>query len=115
MQSYAPYSLFDYLPNLYKLDVPFGESMEEAVLVPSLALLSYEVRDPALLRLAFARYSKLVKKTQQALIAVEQAKSDSTLVSVLCLALFEAMSLRDNQEMANWNAHIKGAAALLEL
>lgn len=115
MQSYAPYSLFDYLPDLYKLDCPFGESMEEAVLVPSLALLSYQVRDPALLRLAFTRYSRLVKKTQEALIAVERAKSDSTLVSVLCLALFEAMSLRDNQEMANWNAHINGAAALLEL
>ncbi|ETS75327.1 hypothetical protein PFICI_12271 [Pestalotiopsis fici W106-1] len=115
MQSYAPYSLFDYLPDLYKLGPAFGESMEEAVLVPSIALLSYQVKDPALFRLAYARYSKLVKKTQQALIAVEQAKSDSTLVSVLCLALFEAMSLRENQDMANWNAHIKGAAALLEL
>lgn len=115
MQSYAPYSLFDYLPELYKLGPAFGESIEEAVLVPSIALLSYQVKDPALYRLAYARYSKLVKKTQQALIAVERATSDSTLVSVLCLALFEAMSLRENQDMANWNAHINGAAALLEL
>ena len=42
-------------------------------------------------------------------------RATATLVAVLCLALFEAVSLPEKQEMTSWNAHINGAAALLEL
>ena len=91
MQHYASCSLFDYLPDLYKLGSAFDESVEQAVLVPAMALVSYQTRDPALLRLAYVRYSRLVKKTQQVFPVVERDMSDSTLISVLCLALFDAI------------------------
>lgn len=118
MQHYAAYSLFDYLPALYNLGTPaFLPEMKEAVLVPAMALLANHINDAALLRLAYTRYARVVHDTQHALPTVERAKSDTTLIAVLSLALFEAMALQGKQgrEMTGWSAHISGSAALLEL
>ncbi|OAA76163.1 hypothetical protein LEL_05847 [Akanthomyces lecanii RCEF 1005] len=115
MSYYAATSLFEYLPRLYdSIEMPKGD-LNFALSVPGLAILSEDMNVPALLDLAYARYVSLLEIVQRALPVPELAVKDSTLLSVLLLALFESLVFRGRQSPTNWTAHIEGAAQLLQL
>ena len=63
MQHYTAHSLFDYLPDLYRFEPVFADSMNKAISVPAMALVSYQTKDAALLRLAHTKYAEAVKRT----------------------------------------------------
>lgn len=115
LNNYASHSVFDYLPDFYNSLRGSNPAIDLAVSVPALALLSQDIHHPALLRLSYSKYAKVLQVTQNALGDTNLSTCDGTLLSVLLLALFEALVLKGREQPTNWNAHIQGSAALLEM
>lgn len=59
-------------------------------------------------------HATLLRSTQQTLNDVEFVTRDDALISVLLLALFEALVFQGRQVPINWTTHVQGATALLE-
>ena len=115
MNEYVPHSHFDYLPRFYPLLCASDPQIDLALSVPALALLSKHLRQPVIMHHAYERYEKLVQITQKALNQNVTATHDSTLLHILLLALFENIVLQGRQNPSNWNTHIHGSAALLNM
>ncbi|KAI0187631.1 hypothetical protein F4808DRAFT_467236 [Astrocystis sublimbata] len=116
MHTYATQSFFAYLPNLYGC-IPSEDrsDVDFIVSVPALVLLSQHRRDASLMRFAYARHAAALAKTQNALASPNLVIRDSTLLSVLLLALFEALVFRGRQTPQNWMTHMQGSTALLSI
>ena len=85
------------------------------LLAPALALLSRQTQQPGILDQARQKYVEAVVSTNLALSNRSSARTDSTLLSVLLLALYEATVFRGRELPTGWTTHTLGAAALLSL
>lgn len=121
MYTYSTHSSFHYLPRIYNklLDQTLDESarlnLERAISIPALLLLSQELHEPSLQATARCRYTSVLATTQTALEDPQRATLDSTLSSILLLGLVEAIEFRGRADPTGWDAHILGAATLIEM
>lgn len=114
MHVYVPTAAFEYLPELSSTFLTMGP-LGDALLAPSLLLFSQNLRMPSVQALAQTHYARALRSTNLALSCPELATSDSTLLAVLLLSLFEALVFQGRAIPVNWNAHTRGASELLRL
>jgi hypothetical protein len=88
--------------------------LQSATYATALANLSRERQEPEIMRTARMFYAQALKQTQDALQSSE-VKSDGTLASVLVLSLFDVIALDGQMSTSSWNAHMDGAASLLDI
>lgn len=110
---YIPESSFSYFGKV--LENAVIDATHPALLSAGLAVLSQQLRQPRLLRVARKYYSQAITSTNEAIASSTLATHDATLVSVLLLGVFEAQSFNGRASPESWTAHTYGAAALLEL
>ncbi|KAF5675317.1 C6 zinc finger domain-containing protein [Fusarium denticulatum] len=85
------------------------------MLAPALAMLSYELMEPSLMTLARKNYLAAIQNINSALLLPQQAANDSTLASVLLLALLEAVAFHRCDSLNSWTSHVDGAVQLVKL
>jgi hypothetical protein len=125
-------SVYHYLPAFYNNESE-KSALSCAVVALGLAGLSYRRNESSLLSAAKSMYSSALHLTNEALRDPATAATDTTLISVLLLGLFEvslsSLDLSTSAElmlrqtntcnappsMRAWLKHISGATALLEL
>lgn len=114
MHIYAPTGAFEYLVDVSATYLTTG-SLGDALLAPSLLLFAQNLRLPSVQSLAQSHYARALRSTNSALSSPDLATSDSTLLAVLLLSLFEALDFQGRAIPVNWNAHTRGASELLRL
>lgn len=114
MSSYVPCSCFDYLPSMYA-EVSIGHALHTTVNAVSIAIWSRELLQPRLMDLARISYMRALLDTNAALADPSTAVHDTTLVSVLLLSLFEAITWARAGTPENWETHTRGAISLIRL
>lgn len=70
---------------------------------------------PTVMAQAKMEYLKAIQCTNQALSSPVDAKKDSTLLGIILLSIFEAISGGSQKSLAAWEHHLNGAATLLKL
>jgi hypothetical protein len=113
MLSFAPTSPFSYLPSFWFGGLAEDESVRLALNGPALAVLALDSNRWELMSLARSYYSRALARTNNALSSPQLAVLDSTLLSVLLLAAFEAVAFRGRTLPRSWTVHVQGTAALL--
>ena len=81
----------------------------------SLAFLSFQFHHPEVFCLARERYSKALPLVNSALGSPTTVKSDSTLLAVLLLDLYEKLSSNITSSAESWMSHMNGALALIQM
>lgn len=114
MSSYIPGSHYDYLPWMYGLASP-ESALSSTVQATAMAFLSQELCQADLMRIARRTYAKALRKTNEALVHHYTASSNSTLVSVLLLGLFESLTWTHTGTPEYWTTHTRGAFAIIKL
>jgi hypothetical protein len=114
MSSCIPGSHYNYLPLLY------GQSLRQSALsltvqATAMAYLSQELCQSDLMRIARRNYVQALRKTNEALAHFSTACSNSTLVSVLLLGLFESLIWTHAGTPECWTTHTRGAFAITKL
>jgi hypothetical protein len=69
--------------------------------------------DATLKRKATSWYFNAIRMTNKAISSPDQVKSDTTLLAIMLLGLFEATF--NEQSFEGWSNHVKGAAALINV
>jgi Fungal specific transcription factor domain len=110
---YIPESSFAYFNQV--LDHAIIDTGNPAFLSAGLAVLSHQLKQPSLLKVARKYYSEAITSTNAALASPSLATQDVTLVSILLLGVFEAHVFHGRATPEAWIAHTHGAATLLEL
>lgn len=72
-------------------------------------------RDRSIQQLALQKHWHALTLTNKALSDPLTAVRDSTLMTVILLQLYEALTWSDASSLKNWTAHVDGAATLLKL
>lgn len=80
-----------------------------------LAAYSHSVHAPELMLRASLEYGQALHLTNAALRSPIEATKDSTLLAVMILSMFEAVTGNSELAVTAWTEHINGAAALLKL
>lgn len=80
-----------------------------------LASYSHATRAPSLMNAARWQYVKAIQLTNEALRSPEDVKKDSTLMAIMILGIFEAVSGSKQVSLKNWAGHVNGAAAVIKL
>ncbi|RBR00868.1 hypothetical protein FVER53590_10973 [Fusarium verticillioides] len=114
LSMYAPTASLEFL-SVIAFDCPTELLKSPAMLAPALAMLSYELMEPSLMTLARKNYLAAIQNINAALSLPQQAANDSTLASVLLLALFEAIAFHRRDSLNNWTSHVDGAVQLVKL
>lgn len=114
MNVYAPSATFNYLPGVSD-EILGSENLRRALLAPSLLMLSQNHQIPEFQSLSQHYYTMALRSTNLALSSPQLATLDGTLLSVLLLGFFEALSFRGRQTPTSWNAHTRGSVELLRL
>lgn len=114
MSSYIPGSHYDYLPWMYGLASP-ESALSSTVQATAMAYLSQELGQADLMRIARRTYAKALRETNEALAHPSTASSNSTLVSVLLLGLFESLIWTHAGTPECWTTHTRGAFAIIKL
>ena len=107
-------STYDILVPLYtrsSLDGPLRVSVDAV----SLAFLPFHFDCPQAPELASQKYLEALPLLNKALSVPATAVSDSTLLSVLLLDLFEKISNNKPRSTGSWMSHVNGALALVNL
>ena len=114
LSKYVQGSSFEYLPGLYS---PSGqeEHLSASIEAVGLASLANELCSTEVHKESKARYIRAIQAINTALRCPVSATKDSTLVSVLLLGLFEAISRRTQLTLYSWEKHVKGALELIKL
>ncbi|KIW17906.1 hypothetical protein PV08_05101 [Exophiala spinifera] len=112
---YAPAGPMACLPILANVCSPADVLLMPALLAPALAILSFEFKQPSLMKLARKNYATALKEVNLALASPTHVANDSTLASVLLLALFEAVAFQRSDSLNSWTVHVNGAAELLKV
>lgn len=105
---------YDVLESLYKqspADTPLIASVDAV----SLAFFSFQFDYPQASAISREKYSTALPLLNEALRTPESATSDSTLLAVLLLDLFEKMTNNIPRSISSWMSHINGALALVGL
>lgn len=114
LSKYVQGSSFEYLPGLYS---PSGqeEHLSASVEAVGLASLANELDSIEVHKESKARYIRAIQATNVALRCPVGAIKDCTLISVLLLGLFEAITRRTQQTLHSWEEHVKGALELIKI
>ena len=105
---------YDVLGPLYEhsaLDKHLAASVDTV----SLAFFSFQFHYPQASQLARAQYLYALPLLNKALISPDSATSDSTLLAVLLLDLFEKITNNNPRSTDTWMSHVNGALALVEM
>lgn len=105
---------FNFLPGFLPALIEDEEIMQ-AIYAPALAALALYYSSPRLLREARSYYATTLGQTNKALSDPRLAVLDKTLLSVLLLTSFEALTFSGRSSPRNWNSHVKGSTNLLVL
>ncbi|CVL13871.1 uncharacterized protein FPRN_15234 [Fusarium proliferatum] len=114
LSMYVPTTSMEFL-SVIAHDCPTELLSSPVMLAPALAMLSYELMEPSLMTLARKNYLTAIQNINAALSLPQQATNDSTLASVLLLALFEAIAFHPHDSLKNWTSHVDGAVQLIKL
>ncbi|KAF1937188.1 hypothetical protein EJ02DRAFT_386174 [Clathrospora elynae] len=114
MSSYIPGSHYDYLPWMYGL-ASQESALSSTVQATAMAYLSQELCQSDLMGIARRTYAKALRETNEALAHPSTASSNSTLVSVLLLGLFESLIWTHTGTPECWTTHTRGAFAIIKL
>jgi hypothetical protein len=114
MSCFIPGSHFNYLSWMY------GQAGTDCALVAtihaaSMAYLSRELRQSNLMDTARRLYARALLMINSALADPCTAASDSTLISVLLLSLFEALIWTHPRTPESWTTHTNGALAIIKI
>jgi hypothetical protein len=80
-----------------------------------LASYSHATHAPFLMNNARRQYVKAIQLTNTALRSPEDVKKDSTLMAIMVLGIFEAVTGSKQASLKNWAEHLHGAAAVIKL
>lgn len=105
---------YNVLESLYKQS-PTDGPLVASVDAVSLAFLSFQFDCTEASVISREKYVSALPRLNQALRTPESATSDSTLLAVLLLDLFEKMTNNNPRSIGSWMSHINGALALVEL
>lgn len=105
-------SQFEYMPTLYSRFGFLHADFQDGIKAIGMAGYAKEARRPELMQAAKKKYGSALRNVNLSLSSPELAKQDTTLVSVLLLAMFEIMSLPRSQGLKNLSAHLNGALLL---
>lgn len=105
---------YDILETLYQQS-PTGRPLTASVDAVSLAFFSFQFDSTPASHLSQAKYVSALPLLNKALRAPESATSNSTLLAVLLLDLFEKITNKHSRFIGSWMSHINGALALVNL
>ena len=105
---------YDVIESLYAQS-PADRPLPASVDAVSLAFLSFQFDSTQALRISREKYLSALPLLNKALKSSESATSDSTLLAVLLLDLFEKITNNNPRSISSWMSHINGALALVEL
>lgn len=114
LTSFLEASHFDYLPPIY-LQSTQSSPLAVATQCVATASLASDWRDSRVMNEARKQYSQALTLINAALRSPAEAVKDSTLISVLLLALFETLAFEGRHSPDDWTAHTLGAAAIIRL
>ena len=107
-------STYDVLDQLYGLS-PADVHLPASVDAVSLAFFSFQYGAGQAFPGAQVKYAYALSLLSKALAAPETAKSDSTLLAVLLLDLYEKITNCGPRSTESWMSHVQGALALVKL
>ena len=105
---------YDVLEPLYQRSVP-NRPLNASVDAVSLAFLSFQFDCKQASRLSQDKYLSALPLLNKALRTPESATSDSTLLAVLLLDLYEKITNNNPRSIDSWMSHINGALALVNM
>ncbi|KIW10816.1 hypothetical protein PV08_10115 [Exophiala spinifera] len=111
---FAETSSFSYLP-AYLPALRDDADIMEAVYAPSLAALSLHYGSHRLMCEARSCYARALRQTNEALSERRTAVLDKTLLCVLLLTTFEALTFSGRSSPRNWVLHVRGSTNILLL
>ncbi|KAF2032366.1 hypothetical protein EK21DRAFT_61074 [Setomelanomma holmii] len=114
MLCYVPGSHFDYLQSLYLQSASNGLLLA-CIRAASIATFARKVGRADLLNEARQTYAQALSETNACLADPLSARKDTTLISVLLLGLFEAITWSGSSTPVSWDMHTRGALELLKL
>ncbi|CAD6582208.1 MAG: hypothetical protein ASARMPRED_000899 [Alectoria sarmentosa] len=104
---------YDVLESLYK-QCPKDRPLTASVDAVSLAFFSFQFGCTQASQVAREKYLHALSLLNRALKSPESVTSDSTLLAVLLLDLFEKITNNNPRSIGSWMSHINGALALVE-
>ena len=96
-------------------DHDLGVNLMTSIKAVGLAGFSNAARAPELMREAKKNYTVAVRLLNSALHSPVEVKKDTTLLAIMILGIFETLTGREEDSLIAWAAHLKGAAALMEV
>ncbi len=112
--SIVPRGELDWIVELLSHD-DVNESIRRSFDAASLAGLANSSKSPIVLRKAQTAYGEALRMTNTALRGKCTALTDSTLMSVIMLGVYEYIVFQGNQPTEAWAKHVAGACTLLKL
>lgn len=100
---------------LHKLTGQLPECLLSGMKAVGIAGYSHAVYAPQLMKHARYQYVQALRATNEALRRPELAVKDSTLIAILLLSMYEAVTGKTDKSLKAWSDHINGASALLKL
>ncbi|KAJ5494240.1 hypothetical protein N7463_010327 [Penicillium fimorum] len=110
-QSGPSSGFFDYVPAMLAQDDGGNEMLEGAILAVGFSGLARTTSQADLLTRSMMMYTRTMERVNLALADPQAARRDSTIVSVLVLALYEF----SKASIDGWKHHTEGASSLLNL
>ena len=105
---------YDVLQPLYE-QFPSDQHLSATVDAVSLAFYSFHDYDARATEIAQQKYSNALPLLNKALQSSQSATSDTTLLSVLLLDLFEKLTKNNPLLIDSWMGHVNGALALINM
>lgn len=110
-QSGPSSGFFDYVPAMLAQDDGGSDMLEGAILAVGFSGLARTTSQADLMTRSMMMYTRTMERVNLALADPQAARRDSTIVSVLVLALYEF----SKASIDGWKHHIEGATSLLNL
>lgn len=108
-------SQFDYLPSFYLRDGSPNPELQQSIEAVGLAGYAKATRRSDLVLPATKSYISAIREINNALSSEVSAAQDSTLISVMLLAMFEVMILPRASGLQNLTKHLNGAISIASL
>ncbi|KAF7853332.1 uncharacterized protein EAF02_011986 [Botrytis sinoallii] len=105
---------FNYLKDLCR-NGGLDEALSTSMTAVGLAGLANRIKSPQLLGEARQEYMIALRRVNGALRSPTDAVKDSTLLSIMVLAVFETVTCTNRLSLKAWTEHINGASTLIKL
>lgn len=115
--SYVPGSHFEYLP-IVSRDLVLTDPLTASIRAVAMVSFAKEQQNANIMKAALRHYHIALRETQSAITSAAVEKNftqDSTIICVLLLGLFEALSHKGQGKPHDYTTHNAGALALLQL